>query len=182
MNKRILIYLGFFILLFMFGAVVGTPAFGKASKKSSKPKWKYIIIHHSATKRGNAKTFDKYHRKRGMKNGLAYHFVISNGTSHRRDGQLEIGNRWKKQLSGGHCRQSWLNNQGIGICLVGNFNTNRPTNKQIRTLVNLIKELKRKYNIPTKNILGHGKIKGEKSQCPGKYFPWKKLKAELKTR
>src|SRR5574342_132619 len=43
--------------------------------------WKYIVIHHSATEKGNAARFDEYHRKkRGWEYGLAYHFVIGNGT------------------------------------------------------------------------------------------------------
>lgn len=161
----------FFIFVFLFFDC--TAAFASHD-------WKYIVIHHSATKRGNAKTFEKYHIKKGMKNGLAYHFVIDNGTSGRRDGQLEIGNRWKKQIAGGHCRQSWVNESGIGICLVGDFNKTRPTLRQTRTLVNLVQELRKKYNIPIKNVVGHGKIKGEKSQCPGGYFPWSDFIAQLK--
>ncbi len=28
-----------------------------------------------------------------------------------------------------------------------------------------------KYNISKENIAGHGKINGEATKCPGKYFP-----------
>ena len=41
--------------------------------------WQRIVVHHSAIKYGNAKKYDATHRQRGMKNGLAYHFVIGNG-------------------------------------------------------------------------------------------------------
>ena len=45
-------------------------------------RWRYIVVHHSETREGNARAFDYYHRHvRGMENGLAYHFVIGNGTS-----------------------------------------------------------------------------------------------------
>ncbi|NJK92102.1 MAG: LysM peptidoglycan-binding domain-containing protein [Blastochloris sp.] len=41
---------------------------------STQRKWKYVIIHHSGTKTGNAGIFEYYHRRvRGMENGLAYH-------------------------------------------------------------------------------------------------------------
>lgn len=165
---------------FKFLLLVFTFSFFVFSFSSAFADWKYIVIHHSATKRGNAKMFERYHRGRGMQNGLAYHFVIDNGTCDRYDGQLEIGYRWKKQLPGGHCRQSWVNEAGIGICLVGNFNKTRPTWRQMRTLVNLVQELRKKHNIPVKNVVGHGKIKGEKSQCPGRYFPWGDFISQLK--
>ena len=54
-------------------------------------KWKNIIAHHSATGNGNAKIFDAAHRRRGMENGLAYHFVICNGTNGCADGKVEVG-------------------------------------------------------------------------------------------
>ena len=48
-------------------------------------RWQYIVVHNSGTRQGNARVFDYYHRHvRQMRNGLAYHFVIGNGTSTRR--------------------------------------------------------------------------------------------------
>src|SRR5438045_7677727 len=45
-------------------------------------KWKYIVIHHSASPNASVKGMDYYHRvERHMENGLAYHFVIGNGHS-----------------------------------------------------------------------------------------------------
>ena len=38
-------------------------------------KWKYIIIHHSATDEGSSLYFDKYHQGKGWE-GIGYHFVI----------------------------------------------------------------------------------------------------------
>ena len=53
--------------------------------------WKYIVVHHSATPGGSAEVFDASHRARGMVNGLAYHFVIDNGSGNTTDGRIEIG-------------------------------------------------------------------------------------------
>ncbi len=53
--------------------------------------WRYIVIHHSATNNGSAKIFDRYHREeKGLADGLAYHFVIGNGTASK-DGLVETG-------------------------------------------------------------------------------------------
>ena len=142
--------------------------------------WEFIVIHHSATKTGNADEFDTAHRARGMINGLAYHFVIDNGTADMPDGHIEVGSRWETQLHGGHCRQAYINEHGIGICLVGNFTHDRPTDKQLDSLALLIRGLQEQFKIADDHILGHGDVIGEFSECPGKDFPWDELKKRLK--
>ena len=42
-------------------------------------RWQYIVIHHSATHGGGAKSFDSMHRGNGW-DELGYHFVVGNGT------------------------------------------------------------------------------------------------------
>ena len=71
-------------------------------------KWKKIIIHHSATPTDDALNMHRVHKARGMKNGLAYHFVISNGSRKAYDGEVYIGSRWKGQLDGGHVKKQSL--------------------------------------------------------------------------
>ena len=72
-------------------------------------KWQRIIIHHSATPIDDALNMHKVHLARGMKNGLAYHFVISNGSRKARDGEIYLSNRWKGQLDGGHVKKHSAN-------------------------------------------------------------------------
>lgn len=146
-------------------------------------RWQYIVIHHSETAKGNARVFDRYHRKqRHFRHGLGYHFVICNGTYRRRDGQIEIGGRWKKQMDGAHCRANNGNRVGIGICLVGNFNKSKPTQKQFDSLVHLASHLCYQYGIPLENIKGHKEMSGAKTDCPGKNFPWKEFREALRER
>ena len=108
-------------------------------------RWKYIVVHNSGTRQGNARIFDYYHlHTRHMPNGLAYHFVIGNGTS-TGDGQIEIGDRWKRQINGGHVHSDYLNNIALGICLVGDFNRDVPTRKaQYAALDELITYLRKR--------------------------------------
>lgn len=141
--------------------------------------WEWIIIHHSATRMGSAEVFDAAHRARGMINGLAYHFVIDNGTEGKADGFIETGPRWIKQMHGGHCRQAYINEHGIGICLVGNFSVDQPTSKQLDSLALLVHGLQDQFHIPNDHVLGHGEVIGEFSECPGSQFPWDELHKRL---
>ena len=143
-------------------------------------KWKYIIIHHSATDEGNALHFHFAHHLRGFDRGLGYHFVIDNGTQGKQDGHIEVSPRWLKQLDGAHCRASGMNKRGIGICIVGNFSKERVSQKQMDSLVYLVNCLRKYYKIPLQNIMGHGQVLGAKTECPGKNFPSDQFKKQLK--
>ncbi len=143
-------------------------------------KWKYIIIHHSATDEGNSYYFNKAHLAKGWDRGVGYDFVIDNGTKGKRDGQIEATPRWIKQEDGAHCKASDMNKKAIGICLVGNFSKHSVTKRQMDSLVFLIKTLQNYYGIPKSHILGHGQVPGAKTECPGTHFPWQELWRRLK--
>ena len=142
-------------------------------------KWTHIIIHHSATEAGNALAFDNSHYRRGFTSGLGYHFVVNNGTSGKSNGQIEVSPRWIKQKNGAHCKANKMNIRGIGICLVGNFQKERLSSKQLDALVYLVDKVRRYYKIPLKNIVGHGNVYGAQTACPGKNFPWKEFRRRL---
>ena len=143
--------------------------------------WTAIIIHHSATENGNAAIFDKEHREINGWDGIGYDFVIGNGTNSG-DGQVEVTFRWRQQITGAHCKtdDNWANEDGIGICLVGNFNNYPPTDRQIQSLIELVRFLQKRYNIPRSRIYGHGTTPGARvTDCPGKMFPMARFKSML---
>lgn len=144
-------------------------------------RWKYIIVHHTATEIGNARLVDCSHQDRGFWNGLGYHFLIDNGTLGKGDGQIEQAPRWIKQQNGAHCKAGGMNNKGIGIALVGNFNHESPTRNQLESLTYLLNTLSRYYHIPSSNILGHRDVEGAATDCPGKRFPWSSVRQCLST-
>lgn len=141
-------------------------------------KWKYIIVHHSATDMGSAEIFNTAHKKKGW-DGVGYHFIVDNQTAGKADGQIETTPRWTKQVDGAHCKASSMNERGIGICLVGNFSQDKPSNSQMTSLVHLVNVLRKYYGIPKNRILGHGMVAGAKTECPGTKFPWKDFMARL---
>lgn len=154
-----------------------SPAVRRAIDKApvKKGRWKYIIVHNSGTRQGNARIFDVYHRRtRKMQNGLAYHFVIGNGSSSG-DGEIEIGSRWTKQINGGHVASDYLNNIAIGVCFVGDYNRDRPTKAQLAALDELIQYLRgRVGKIKGKPtiVVPHKKINPKPTDCPGDRFPY----------
>lgn len=142
--------------------------------------WKYIIVHHTASDIGSARLVDTWHQNRGFWNGLGYHFLIDNGSVGKQDGQIEISPRWIKQQKGAHCKAGNMNENSIGIALVGNFSKNLPSQKQMDSLVFLINQLSDYYSIPASHVIGHRDAPGASTECPGLKFPWKKLKAQIR--
>jgi hypothetical protein len=140
-------------------------------------RWQFIVVHNSGTRQGNARVFDYYHRHvRRMQNGLAYHFVIGNGTS-TGNGQIEVGDRWRRQINGGHVHSDYLNNISLGICLVGDFNRSEPTRAQLDSCEELIRYLRQrcgKTDRGTIPVRPHREMNPPRwaTDCPGDDFPY----------
>jgi N-acetylmuramoyl-L-alanine amidase len=132
--------------------------------------WKYIVIHHSATDEGSANTFDRFHKERGWR-GVGYDFVIGNGNGSA-DGLVEVTFRWEEQVPGAHAGDKEYNEYGIGICLVGDFDNEYPTPRQMQALVALVNGLQERCRIPTSNVLMHRQVRPGGTHCPGRYFPF----------
>ena len=151
----------------------------------TKGRWRKIVAHNSGTRQGNAKIFDYYHlHTRRMPNGLAYHFVIGNGSSSG-DGQIEIGNRWRRQIQGGHVHSDYLNSISLGICLVGDYNRDAPTKRQLEALDELIRYLRQRvgrFEGHVAVVWAHREINPVPTDCPGRRFPygWLHSKFDLK--
>jgi len=145
-------------------------------------RWKYIVVHNSGTREGNARAFDIYHRRvRHMVNGLAYHFVIGDGHGSG-DGQIEIGDRWKRQINGGHVASDYLNDIALGICLVGDFNRDQPTKAQIGALEELVAYLRDRVGRSQGRqaiVHAHKEINPRPTDCPGDRFPYAWLHAKF---
>jgi hypothetical protein len=140
-------------------------------------RWQYIVVHNSGTRQGNAAAFDYYHRHvRRMQNGLAYHFVIGNGTS-TSNGEVEVGNRWRRQINGGHVHSDYLNNIALGICLVGDFNRDQPTRAQLECCEELIRYLRQRCGKIGNHyavVRPHREVNPPRwaTDCPGDAFPY----------
>lgn len=91
---------------------------------------KYIVMHHIA---GSGLTIEDIHRIH-LKNGWAgcgYHYYI------RFDGHVFVGR--PIEYIGGHCLGK--NSISVGIALEGDFRKDKPTNEQIQSAKEVIKQI-----------------------------------------
>ena len=125
-----------------------------------------IIVHHSASKTGDAPTFHKWHTDWGWV-GIGYHYVIlKDGTIQRGRPETAIGAHTK-----GH------NSNSIGICCVGYYHGNKEKSMpeaQKEALVELIRNIRKKYS-PSMKIYGHRDFNA--TSCPGDNFPFAEIVA-----
>jgi len=135
----------------------------------------YIIIHHSATAQGDAETFRRAHIAKGWRD-IGYHYAIGNGT-YSSDGEVETGRA--EAEDGAHCSADGMNRKSVGICLVGDFDKQKPTPAQMEALEKLCRDIMTRHKIPASKVLGHGEVKGAATNCPGKNFNMAEFRKKL---
>ena len=124
-----------------------------------------IIVHCSAVRpdqTSSAAQIDTWHRRRGWKLGIGYHYVI------RRDGTIEPGRpEW---MVGAHCHVKGQNHNAhsIGICYEGGLDirsqpADTRTPAQKAAMRTLLEELHARY--PRAVIVGHHDLNPQKD-CP----------------
>ena len=142
------------------------------SKKRKSKKIKFIIFHYTGMK----KESDAINRLTEIQSEVSCHYLIKNNG--------EIVNLVPDLYVAWHAgKSSWknyksLNQNSIGIEITNpghEFVYKKFSKKQIFSLLKLSKFLIRKYNIKSKNILGHSDIAPQRKKDPGEKFPWKYL-------
>jgi hypothetical protein len=140
--------------------------------------WDCIVIHHSLSSHGSVREIDDWHRAQGWE-GCGYDFVIGNGSGSP-DGYVEASDRWRRQEVGAHARVSrdverarglranHYNEHGIGICVIGDFERDYPSERQMTALARLVRFLMDECGIPETRLYAHRDLKP--TRCPGKHF------------
>jgi hypothetical protein len=141
---------------------------------AAKRDYQYIVVHHSHSEAGNLDEIDRLHRQTLGWEGCGFHFVIGNGHGSD-DGEIEVSQRWKLQKHGAHLSTqapAAYNLRGIGVCLVGDFTTQRPTDRQLAAARRLVQYLMYAYDIPAYRVVTHGEVTsdGLHGDCPGPLF------------
>ena len=134
--------------------------------------WRWIVIHHSGFHSGDTAGIDASHvRDRGWE-GIGYHFVIGNGQPMPR-GRVEATWRWKQQYHGAHAgpgpQQAPYNQDGIGICVIGDYDHETMDPLVEERLVELCALLiEHVPGLTPARIIGHRDVPGKATDCPGR--------------
>ena len=133
---------------------------------------KFVIIHYT----GMQSEIESIKRLKNPKFKVSCHYLIN------RKGKI-VQMVKDKNIAWHAGKSMWkqfknLNKNSIGIELVNkghqvgyqNFSSN-----QVKSLIKLCKNLKKKYSIKKEDFLGHSDIAPLRKTDPGEKFPWKKL-------
>lgn len=128
----------------------------------------YVIIHHTAQNsvEQTLKTFTL------SKSQVSAHYLIG------KDGKVyQLLNDYLRAWHGGVAKwgsTSDINSNAIGIELDNN-GLDPFSDQQIESLISLLQHLKKNYNIPATNFIGHSDIAPSRKVDPHVTFPWRKL-------
>ncbi|MFN0244810.1 MAG: peptidoglycan recognition family protein [Planctomycetota bacterium] len=138
--------------------------------------WKRITVHHSAEREpprldgtvaasaAAVRSIQKAHvdGKDTHYSDIGYHFVIDPY------GKVFEGRDMKYQ--GAHAYGD-NNVQNVGVCLIGNFEEERPAQAALASLRTLLEKLRNENKISRRNVFTHKDLKN--TECPGRFLaPW----------
>lgn len=128
----------------------------------------YVIIHHTSQD-STAQTLKTFTLP---KTQVSAHYVIG------RDGRTyHLLSDYLRAWHGGVARWGSLtdiNSVSVGIELDNN-GTEPFAEVQLASLLRVLAYLKKTYNIPTANFIGHGDIAPTRKNDPSAFFPWQRL-------
>ncbi|MFT5690203.1 MAG: hypothetical protein ACI8PQ_003058, partial [Planctomycetota bacterium] len=139
-----------------------TPATGR---------WTRITVHHSAQNASSLRRgpqsasgsdiagHQRYHMNNNGWGDIGYHYLIDP------QGRIFAGRSLKWQ--GAHA--DGMNNvENIGVCLLGNFDEERPSAQAVASMQSLLTDLRGRFGIPLRGIKQHSEFKN--TECPGTYL------------
>jgi hypothetical protein len=139
-----------------------------------------VCVHHSVYKpaknlaelKAQAALFNSWHKSKSWAETtkttgdypyISYHYLIA------QDGALlkVTDEKYVKYHAGDNFRGDLsFNLHGIAVCLTGNYQTDKPTEAQMLTLVKLIRDIEQRYDIDAR-VRGHKETSKDPTACPG---------------
>lgn len=127
----------------------------------------HITVHHDgmtpftatdyASSAARIELYRNGHRGRGW-GDIGYHYVVD------REGRIWEGRSLKWQ--GAHVKNR--NEGNLGILVMGNFDEQAPSEKQLAALERHLRACMRRYKVPVSRVRTHREWDGAQTACPGK--------------
>ncbi len=128
----------------------------KTYRRRNKSAIKNIAIHHSATTSGSAESFANYHVNNLGWPGIGYHYVVD------RDGNID----WCHDLEVVSYHVGNSNGIAVGICMIGDFTQQKPTDAQYKATLELTKWLMSELKLGINAVWGHNQFPQNFTTCP----------------
>jgi len=125
-----------------------------------------IIVHHSGTKNGKARSYARYHVKNLNWPGIGYHYVADKDGIHQTNDLSTLSYHTKGQ-----------NLNSIGICLTGNFDLRPPTDPEYWQWIQMIIDIDKRLG---KELPVYYHRDYSSKLCPGMMFDKIYFEKELK--
>jgi hypothetical protein len=141
----------------------------------------FLVVHHSDFQDApGPRAILDYHRGAAGFSDIGYHFVIGvDGSVHEARPIDRVGAHAGVSVEQRH--RPWLDpdDDAIGIVLDGAYEQARPPSAQLASAVRLLRDLRERYQIPARRIIGHRDVKarivensgltfaGNTTVCPG---------------
>jgi len=181
MTRRLLS--GLMTLGLLAGCASGPRIDRSLSTPDQRSRVKYLILHYTVT--DTPQSIRIFTGKAGVEASI--HYLLSNdpepavyGIVDERRAAYQAGgdSGWKHDRG--------LNYTSIGIEIVNAGWVDGPggrtwapfPDKQIDTLIPLVKDIMARHHIAPENVLGHSDVAPQRKQDPGALFPWKRPAAE----
>lgn len=149
-------------------------------------RWEYLMIHHSLTKDSGTVSWGAIRKYHTDPNGpykmsaIGYHYgieLIGDPSAGSGQGHHEILGGRSLLEAGAHCYQAGMNSKAIGICVIGNFDAEVPSEGILHQGARLVKMLMEIFKIPVENVVPHSAYAPK--SCPGKLFNMEKFRARI---
>jgi len=127
----------------------------------SRSQWTYVIVHSAAD------------RSSPVAQGC--HFIVDRDNTGA--WRVIATDNWRKQQSGQHISGFWQP-QSVGVCIIGDFSTQKPDKGQFDCLVELVNALQEVCRIPADKVYLMSDLDA-RSTSPGRFFPAAKFSARL---
>lgn len=128
---------------------------------------RFITVHHDGispfydhderSTRQRLESIRRFHREDRGWGDIGYHYVID------RDGRIWEGRSIRYQ--GAHVGNH--NEQNIGVLLLGHFDQQSPSDRQVAAMQQHVSWLMRRYNVPISRVTTHREWDTARTVCPG---------------